>query len=83
MAKSKDDAQSMKSMKSKSSTKTTASLLVKQAKSGLATLKHKATEVLSPMKKKAHVPEDAETQVHEQTLNISSADVSSKKTAPK
>ena len=33
MAKSKDDAQSTKLMKSKSSTKTTASLLVKQAES--------------------------------------------------
>jgi hypothetical protein len=59
MAKSKDDAQSMQSTKSK----TTGSSFVKKAKSGLATLKRKATEVLSPKKKKPRFPADEETLV--------------------
>ena len=62
MAKSKDDSQSTKSTKTQSSSKTIASLLVNKAKSGLATLKRKATKVLSPKKKKLRVPE---TQVRE------------------
>jgi len=63
MAKSKDDAQSTHSMKTKSSSKSTTSLLVKKAKSRFKTLKRKATEVLSLKKKKVCIPEDAETQV--------------------
>jgi hypothetical protein len=63
MAKLKDDAQSTKSTKTNSTTKTSASSLAKKAKSGLATLKRKATAVLSPKKKKARIPEDAETEV--------------------
>ena len=39
--------------------------LGKKAKPGLATLKCKATEALSPKPKKAHIPEDAEAQVCE------------------
>ena len=62
MAKSKDDSQSTKSTKTQSRLKTIASSLVNKAKSGLATLKHKAMEVLSPKKKKLRIPE---TQVRE------------------
>jgi hypothetical protein len=36
---------------------------MKKAKSGFATLKRKATAVLSPKKKRTRIPEDAETQV--------------------
>ena len=57
MAKLKDDSQSTKSTKTQSSSKTIASSLANKAKSGLATLKRKATEVLSPKKKKLCVPE--------------------------
>lgn len=56
--------------------------LVKQAKSRLATPKCKATKVLSPKKKKTHIHEDAEIQLHEQTPNISLADISSMETTP-
>jgi len=55
MVKLKDDGQSTKSTKSQSSTKTITSSLVNKAKSGLATLKCKAMEVLSPKKKKLQV----------------------------
>lgn len=36
---------------------------MKKAKSGFATLKRKATAVLSPKKKRTRIPEDAEIQV--------------------
>lgn len=62
MAKSKDNAQSTKSTKSKSSTKTTASSIVKKAKSGFASLKRKATEVISLKKKKSRIHENSKTQ---------------------
>ena len=55
--------QPTKSTKFKLSTKTTASSIMMKAKSGLATLKHKATAIISSKKKRICIPEDAETQV--------------------